>query len=212
MRGGEPARRLVAAALAVGLAACSAPDAVSSSTSTTIAVVTTTSTVVETTTAAMPETTTTGVETTTTSGGIPYPDTIGDDWFEIVSEIEAFAGWLFENPDPGLVGEIAEPGSAAATVLLGRIEDYVVNGWRDLPDGRVEIREVTVQSVGSTETVVLVVSDFDGATTVDASGAIVEEKTDTTPFLHVWYLSLQPDGAWLVTGLEPIGPAVGVED
>jgi hypothetical protein len=201
---------LVAAALAVGVVACSAPDAVPSSRSTTITAVMTTSTVAETTTTTAAETTTTAVETTTTSGGIPYPDTTGDDWFKIVTEIEAFGGWLFENPDEALLSQIVLPGSPWDTLLRSLVTEYVINGWRDLPDGRAQILEVTLQRESAGAVVLLVVSDFDGATTVDATGVVVEEQADTEPQARVWFLDQQDDGRWLIYDVVPIGPVGGV--
>ncbi len=138
MRRGVPV--LLVLALVVG---CSSSGATGSTTTTEApptTVETTTTTQVTTTTVEATTTTTEPPTTTSVDDTIPYPDNTGTDWFKIVTELEAFGGWLFEHPDPDLSGvHLRTRKPRLRMVAGGIIEEYAAKGWRDLPGGRAEI-------------------------------------------------------------------------
>jgi hypothetical protein len=164
--------------------------------------------------------TTTVVETITTIGvpsttveepAIPYPDTSGDDWFKIVSEHYAFGGWLFENPDATLVAVIAVPLSDYESNIAVAVDEYVKNGWSDLPGGSGEVLDVTIERANPDEASLIVVDGFNGATTVDATGAIVRTVPARGP--SAFRFSLRNlEGAWLIASIEPLGPVAGFDE
>ena len=161
----------------------------------------TTSTALTTTTApttTVPDTTTLPPSTTTID--VPLPDATGQDWLHIATELEQFAGWLFENPDPELVSEWAVEGSSAYETLYPLISESFENGWRDLPGGRAEVlnAEFVTGDVESGSAVIEVATHYDGATTVDADGNVVLEEPGRGVATSQWLLAQGSDGRWRV--------------
>ncbi len=185
------------------LAALTFCTACSEAQTTTTAPPSTTATAAPTTSAPSSTTSTKGppdTVTSTTENDIPYPDTSGDDWLKIATELEAYGGWLFENPRPELVKRWAVPGTPPYEELHAFLTTYAENGWRDLQGGRAEIRSADLQTMSDDGTLaqVVVVSDYDGALTVDRSGNVVKEDEDRPPRAWSWKLRNTEDGWKLI--------------
>jgi hypothetical protein len=196
----------------VGLmvAACSGSAEPAVTVATTLPSTTTTTTAVETTTTtAAPTTTTSAAPSTTVAPEPPIPDTSGDDWTKIMTELYALVSWLYQNPDPSLVGALAVPEGMYHTRFSEVIQNYVDNGWRDLPGGHAEVREAVLQSKSGGQAVVLVIDDFDGAVTVDAGGSVARETPDRPPHAALYTLQTSEDG-WRILAVENLGPVEGV--
>ncbi|MGF1666865.1 MAG: hypothetical protein ACFCVC_11415 [Acidimicrobiia bacterium] len=174
---------------------------------------TTTTTAVETTTTTTVATTTTSpAPSTTVAPEPPIPDTSGDDWTKIMTELYAFAGWLFQNPDSSLLGYLALPGSEVDLNLGGLLREYEAESWRELPGGGSAIREVALQSESGGRAVVLVIDDFDGSVAVDAEGTVVREDEDRPVSGFLWTLELGEDERWRLVAAEPLGPIDGFDE
>jgi hypothetical protein len=169
---------------------------------------TTTTTVVESTTTVAPAATT----TTTVVSEPPIPDTSGDDWTKIMTELYELANWLYEYPDSSLLEYIVVPGSEADVNFGGVIRQYEADGWSQLPGGGSEIREVALQAESGGRAVVLVVSDFDGSTAVDVRGTVVREEEDQPVRATLWTMELGEDQRWRVVEVDQLGPIEGFED
>lgn len=155
--------------------------------------------------------TSTVVPTSTASAEPPIPDTSGDDWEQILQDIFAFFEWLFINPpdDTALVDEVFVPDSPVDMGFRPFLVDQIENGWRDLPHPGLEIRRATLESMqndGNTA-VVLAVTDFDGAVTVDASDEPVVTTPDRPPNFVLYTLELRADGQWRLSDIKEVGPA-----
>ncbi len=163
--------------------------------------------------ATQPESTTTttvafDTANATIRGDVPYPDTSGDDWLRIASELHEFGGWLFEHPTPDLVALWGEPGTPPFEALHSYLVEYADRGWRDLPGGRAEIRSADLQLLSDDGSLaqVLVVDDYDGAVTVDASGTVVKTDEDRPPGASMWKLRKTDEG-WRIIEVTHLGPA-----
>ncbi len=210
MRRGVPV--LLVLALVVG---CSSNGATGSTTTTTDAPPTTaeTTTTTQSTTTTVEETTTTTEPPSTTAvdDTIPYPDNTGTDWFKIVTELEAFGGWLGEHPDPSLIRLIAVESSPIYKGIDQVISEYATSGWRDLPGGRAEIlaAEFAAGVVDLGEVQVRVASDYDGATTVDSEGTVVRTTPDEDPKVTTWTLRGSEAEGWRLYSVTYVGPYEG---
>jgi hypothetical protein len=125
--------------------------------------------------------------------------------------LESFAGWLFENPDPGLVEYTSHPGSPDFDWLQAEISEYAENGWRDLPDGRVEVlvAELVAGEPESGAVQLRVASSYDGATTVDADGNLVQTSDGREPQVFTWLLRGSVEEGWRVAETSLVGPYTG---
>ncbi len=221
MRGDRGVRILVLAIAAVVLglvvSACT-PDgeAAGSSVSSSEVVPSVTVPVATTTTAAA---TTTVVEpstsidstTTTTVSEIPFPDTTGEDWKRIVTEIVAFIGWLYENPMPELLERVAVPGSPYFERNIETYREYEAKGWRDLPGGRASVVVVALAAgdPASGSVILRVASEYDGATTVDGDDQVVREDPGREPLVRTWVLEGSREEGWRIVDLSTVGPYEG---
>jgi len=106
---------------------------------------TTVTTAVETT-SSQATATTTAAPATTIAAEPPIPNTTGDDWTRIMTEIYAFIGWLYQNPDSTLLDQVIVPGSEFDQNLGGVVRQYEADGWRELPGGESELREASLQT------------------------------------------------------------------
>lgn len=132
---------------------------------------------------------TTTLAPTTTTVSIPLPDNRGDDWLRIVSELQRFSGWAFENPSLDHVAVWAAPGGPIEERFTELMAEFVEKGWRTVPGGLAHIYSVELISVDADEAVVLAVLDFDGDIAVDADGNEVmtfesQPKTSNRLVLH----------------------------
>ncbi len=200
-------RRLgITTTLFLSLVACT-PEATTVDSTSPVEIPPTTQTPAETTTT-VPDTTTTTAAPTTTAvaeAEIPLPDTSGDDWFRIMSELENFAGWLFENPRTDLVNYFVHPGSEAEENFAPTIQERAENQWRTLPGGRAVPVEVAPQSVEPDRVRLLYVYDFAGATVVDRDGNIVEEVPGTPRQALIVTLAKGDDDRWRLRQSELLG-------
>ena len=197
--------------MAAAVVACTGNSATSTSSVPSTAL-TTVTTAAETTTSSQATATTTAAPATTIAAEPPIPDTTGDDWTRIMTEIYAFIGWLYEHPDVELIEHIAVAGGEFESGFAPIIREYVENDWRDLPGGRADLREATLQSESGGQAVVLVIDDFDGATTVDADGSVAKEAPDRLPFAFLTTLQRDDAGRWRVLEIDNLGPVDGVDE
>lgn len=193
----------------------SVDDVPSTTTSTTIAstTTTTTSSVPESTTTTLSEDAFKGIAQSFVDGEVP--DTSGNDFGQILADLLAYLGYLFENPGTDdLITAIIAPGSDYAEFLIERYEGRVESGGRTLPGGRGEIRRASLESLqddGNTA-IVLAVSDFDGATIVDSQGQIIEEQPDRSPNIILFNLVRADNGDWRISDARDLGDASGEEE
>ena len=131
--------------MAAAVVACTGNSATSTSSVPSTAP-TTVTTAVETTTSSQATATTTAAPATTIAAEPPIPNTTGDDWTRIMTEIYAFIGWLYQNPDSTLLDQVIVPGSEFDQNLGGVVRQYEADGWRELPGGESELREASLQT------------------------------------------------------------------
>jgi hypothetical protein len=200
--------------VSVGLlvAACSGAAEPEPTVATTVPTTTTTTTVETTSTTVAPTTTTTAAPATTVAAEPPIPDTSGDDWTKIMTELYELGDWLYEYPDSSLLEYLAVPDSEFDLNFGALIRQYEADGWSQLPGGESVLREVALQSESGGRAVVLVVDDFDGATTVDAAGTVVRVKADRPANAFLWTLERGGDQRWRIVEVESLGPVEGVEN
>ncbi|MGF1668631.1 MAG: hypothetical protein ACFCVC_20395 [Acidimicrobiia bacterium] len=128
-----------------------------------------------------------------------------------MTELYSLVSWLYQNPTVSVVDALSVPDGMYHTRFSEVIQNYVDNGWRDLPGGHAEVREAILQSESGGQAVVLVIDDFDGAVTVDVDGAVARETPDRPPHAALYTLQVNEDG-WRILAVENLGPVEGVEE
>lgn len=185
----------------------------STTTPTTTTSSSTTTTVPESTTTTLSEDTFKGIESSFAEGEVP--DTSGDDFQQILVDLLAYVASLFEAPTSTDDFENAVVvGSAFDGFFRPQYEEQLENGWFRLPRSASEVRRASLESLqdNGTTALVLAVLDFDGSTTVDATGEIVAEEQGSIPSIALFTLTLGSDGQWRVSDVRRLGDAQGEED
>lgn len=153
----------------------------------------------------------TGAPTPTPPQAEPPPELqlIGDDYEQVVRSHTAFRNWLFRNPDPDLVDEIAHP-DCECYLEKELLASYVEGGLRWTGEGPgIVVHDVSVVDDQARNLVHLqvVFERPEGGELVDAEGTVHNSVEPREPWLEdVIFVREDPQSPWLLRDFTDRGP------
>jgi len=160
----------------------------------------------------------TAVPTAAKASQPPALATTGDNWDQIMRSLDDYSNWMFEHPDPALVGNYATTDCPCFAPLKTSLADYEAKGQHFMgPDDkidRVDLSAVVVPagaSVAQAQRVSLyVVSESLANGLIDSAGQVLQRSVAKPPVGYSIDLQLANDGRWYVRQVVCLGtPGVG---
>jgi hypothetical protein len=144
--------------------------------------------------------------------------TTGHNWDQIMRSLDDYSNWMFEHPEPALVGNYATTDCPCFATLKTSLTSYQAKGQHFTgPDDkldRVELSTVVVPAGASAEQAqrvsLYVVSETLANTLVDSSGRVLQRSATKAPVGYSIDLQVANDGHWYVRQVVCLGtPGVG---
>jgi hypothetical protein len=157
----------------------------------------------------------------TASSAVPPLPTlarVGRDWPAVVAGLDNYLAWLFEHPDPSLVGNYATPDCPCFSAIQTTLADYQATGQRRLTNGdkvdQVRLTAVIVPSQGRSDSAVdlsvYVTQEGVANALLDRHGQVLQRSSASGPVGYDVELLLGPDGQWRIRHVLCLGtPGVG---
>jgi hypothetical protein len=138
---------------------------------------------------------------------VPTPDLTGSNFSTIVRNMNDFRHWLYQHPDPSLVGEIYDLRCACYGRFQQELQTLQQKGLRYADQG-VLVDKVTVVNRVSQNSVVLEVTTHQGQQlVVDATTGAVDARGPGWPPKRALYsFQRESDGSWRVVDFTWIDP------
>jgi hypothetical protein len=150
---------------------------------------------------------------------LPTLASVGRDWPTIMAELNNYIAWLWEHPNPSLVGNYAAPDCPCLSAIRTTLADYQAKGERRSYTGADKLDQVKLTAViappqGNSESAVDlslgIVDEAAGVVLLGPQGQVLERYNGSGPVGYDVELILGPDGQWRLRRILCLGtPGIG---